>query len=143
LTLRENPDRDNPYKETAVCRLLAGAVTGLTRQGVRGILRASGHPRCVQMHFGFVGSVNRDPPMPKVTITVTLKPTLLDAQGRTVESALHTLGFDEVSGLRIGKVIEMQLPDGIAAEEIEARAATMCDKLLANPVTESYRIEVH
>jgi len=81
--------------------------------------------------------------MPKVTITVTLKPTLLDAQGRTVESALHTLGFDEVSGLRIGKVIEMQLPDGIAAEEIEARAATMCDKLLANPVTESYRIEVH
>ena len=81
--------------------------------------------------------------MPKVTITVTLKPTLLDAQGRTVESALHTLGFDEVSGLRIGKVIEMQLPDGIAPEEIEARAATMCDKLLANPVTESYRIEVH
>jgi phosphoribosylformylglycinamidine synthase subunit PurS len=80
--------------------------------------------------------------MPKVTVTVTLKPTLLDAQGRTVETALHSIGFDEVANLRIGKVIEMQMPEGIAADEIEARAAAMCDKLLANPVTESYRIEV-
>lgn len=80
--------------------------------------------------------------MPKVTITVTLKPTLLDAQGRTVETALHNLGFDDVSGLRIGKVIELQVPEGVSEEAVRDRAASMCDRLLANPVTESYRIEV-
>lgn len=78
--------------------------------------------------------------MPKVTIYVTLKPTLLDAQGRTVESALHSLGFDETSGVRIGKVIEMRV-DG-DAEAARTRAVAMCDRLLANPVTESYRVEV-
>jgi phosphoribosylformylglycinamidine synthase subunit PurS len=78
--------------------------------------------------------------MPKVTITVTLKPTLLDAQGRTVESALHSLGYSEASGVRVGKVIELEV-DG-DAETARARAKAMCDSLLANPVTESYRIEV-
>ena len=81
--------------------------------------------------------------MPKATVYVTLKPTLLDAQGRTVESALHSLGFDEVSGLRIGKVIEFKMPDDVVeTETLRARVATMCDRLLANPVTESYRIEI-
>lgn len=79
--------------------------------------------------------------MPKVTVYVTLKPTLLDAQGRTVEGALHNLGHEDVSGVRIGKIIEMQVPSE-NAEAARARAAAMCDKLLANPVTESYRIEV-
>jgi phosphoribosylformylglycinamidine synthase subunit PurS len=78
--------------------------------------------------------------MPKVTVYVTLKPTLLDAQGRTVEAALHSLGFAETSSVRIGKIIEMEV-DGDESTA-EARAAAMCDKLLANPVTESYRIEV-
>lgn len=78
--------------------------------------------------------------MPKVTIYVTLKPTLLDAQGRTVESALHSLGFSETSGVRIGKIIELQVEGD--AETVRTRAAAMCDQLLANPVTESYRIEV-
>ncbi|MBC8101925.1 MAG: phosphoribosylformylglycinamidine synthase subunit PurS [Cytophagales bacterium] len=80
--------------------------------------------------------------MPKVTVTVTLKPTLLDAQGRTVETALHSMGFGEASGVRIGKIIEMQIADGMPTAEAEARTAAMCEKLLANPVTESYRIEV-
>jgi phosphoribosylformylglycinamidine synthase PurS subunit len=77
--------------------------------------------------------------MAKVTIYVTLKPTLLDAQGRTVEAALRNLGYGEVEGVRIGKIIEMQVGDG---DSVEGRVASMCDKLLANPVTESYRIEV-
>ena len=79
--------------------------------------------------------------MAKVTVFVTLKPTLLDTQGRTVENAVHNLGYPEVTGVRIGKIIEMD----IAAENAEAvrsRAAVLCEKLLANPVTESYRIEV-
>ena len=79
--------------------------------------------------------------MAKVTVFVTLKPTLLDTQGRTVENAVHHLGYSDVTDVRIGKVIEME----VAAEGAEAarsRAAALCDKLLANPVTESYRIEV-
>ncbi len=80
--------------------------------------------------------------MPKVTVTVTLKPTLLDAQGRTVESALHSIGFDEAASVRIGKTIEMQVADGTPESEIRSRVAAMCDKLLANPVTEDYKIEV-
>lgn len=81
--------------------------------------------------------------MPRVTVYVTLKPTLLDAQGRTVESALHSLGYDEVSGVRIGKIIELHTPaDIVDRDAIHARATEMCEKLLANPVTESYRIVV-
>jgi phosphoribosylformylglycinamidine synthase len=82
--------------------------------------------------------------MPKVTVTVTLKPTLLDTQGRTVEGALRSLGFDDVSGVRIGKVIEMEVAGGGdgSDETLRARAEAMCERLLANPVTESYRIEV-
>jgi phosphoribosylformylglycinamidine synthase subunit PurS len=79
--------------------------------------------------------------MPRVIVYVTLKPTLLDTQGRTVETALHNLGFEEVQGMRIGKIIEMQVADG-DPETIQTRVRAMCDKLLANPVTESYRIEV-
>ena len=80
--------------------------------------------------------------MPKVTVTITLKPTLLDAQGRTVESALHGIGFNEADSVRIGKVIEMELPGSVSEPEIRSRVAAMCDKLLANPVTEDYKIEV-
>ena len=82
----------------------------------------------------------------KVTVYVTLKPTLLDAQGRTVEGALHSLGYEDVANVRIGKVIEMEVGDGQGAEDeaaLRARVAQICDKLLANPVTESYRIEVN
>lgn len=78
--------------------------------------------------------------LPKVTVYVTLKPTLLDAQGRTVEEALRRLGYDEISDVRIGKVIEMQIAS-LDSQTARSRAVEMCDKLLANPVIESYRIE--
>jgi phosphoribosylformylglycinamidine synthase len=79
----------------------------------------------------------------KVTVYVTLKPTLLDAQGRTVEGALHSLGYEDVANVRIGKVIEMEIGEAGDDEAVlRARVAGICDKLLANPVTESYRIEV-
>ena len=79
--------------------------------------------------------------MPKVSVYVTLKPTLLDAQGRTVENALKSLGYGDVTGVRVGKVIELQVPDQ-DPETVRSQVATMCDKLLANPVMEDYRIEV-
>ncbi|MCX6368002.1 MAG: phosphoribosylformylglycinamidine synthase subunit PurS [Armatimonadetes bacterium] len=73
--------------------------------------------------------------MSKVTVTVTLKPALLDAQGRTIQEALHSLGYTDVKNVRVGKVIELE-----TANPEEAKA--MCEKLLANPVMESYHIEV-
>ncbi len=78
--------------------------------------------------------------MPRVRVLVTLKPTLLDAQGRTVQEALHALGYENVNQVRIGKVIEMDIADG--GEPVEQQVREMCDRLLANPVTELYQIEV-
>ncbi|MBC8141436.1 MAG: phosphoribosylformylglycinamidine synthase subunit PurS [Armatimonadetes bacterium] len=80
--------------------------------------------------------------MPKVIIHVLPKPTILDAQGRTVQNALHSLGFGGVENVRIGRSIELNLPESFTAETATQAVATMCDKLLANPVTEDYRIEV-
>ena len=78
--------------------------------------------------------------MPQVKVYVTLKPTLLDAQGRVVQNALQSLGYADVDNVRIGKYIEMEV-DGKNGE-IEQRMKEMCDRLLANPVIEDYRFEV-
>lgn len=78
--------------------------------------------------------------MPRVRVLVTLKPTLLDAQGRTVQGALHALGYSNVHQVRIGKVIEMEVTE--EGRPVEAQVKEMCDRLLANPVTELYAIEV-
>ncbi|EPX86463.1 phosphoribosylformylglycinamidine synthase, purS protein [Rubellimicrobium thermophilum DSM 16684] len=77
----------------------------------------------------------------KATVTVMLKPGVLDPQGEAVRRALHSLGFEGVEGVRQGRVIELDLAaqDRAAAEE-SIRA--MCERLLANTVIESYRIEI-
>lgn len=75
--------------------------------------------------------------MPVVRVFVTLKPSLLDSAGRTVASSLQKLGFDAVQGVRIGKLIELQVETFD-----EAMVKAMCDKLLANPVIEDYRFEL-
>ena len=77
----------------------------------------------------------------KATVTVMLKNGVLDPQGEAVRRALGSLGFDGVEDVRQGKVIELDLaaPDRASAET-EVRA--MCEKLLANTVIESYRIEI-
>jgi phosphoribosylformylglycinamidine synthase subunit PurS len=78
--------------------------------------------------------------MPRVKVFVSLKPTLLDAQGRVVQNALQSLGYTGVDGVRIGKYIEMELEGG--HDNVEAQVKEMCDRLLANPVIEDYRFEV-
>ena len=77
----------------------------------------------------------------KAKVHVFLKPGVLDVQGKAVESALHGLGWGGVEGVRVGKTIEFDLAgaDRAAAEQ-EVKA--MCEKLLANTVIESYRVEV-
>jgi phosphoribosylformylglycinamidine synthase len=75
--------------------------------------------------------------MARVRVFVTLKPALLDSAGRTVADSLVKLGFDEVKGARIGKVIELDVEPAD-----ESRVHEMARKLLANPVIEDYRIEI-
>jgi phosphoribosylformylglycinamidine synthase len=77
----------------------------------------------------------------KAKVHVTLKNGVLDPQGKAVENALGTLGFDGVAGARIGKYIELDLTETDAAKA-EAQVTEMCEKLLANTVIENYRVEV-
>lgn len=74
----------------------------------------------------------------KAHVYITLKPGVLDPQGRATGNALASLGFDGVKGVRQGKFIELELADGTTRDEV----ARMCEQLLANTVIESYRIEL-
>jgi phosphoribosylformylglycinamidine synthase len=76
----------------------------------------------------------------KARVLVTLKRSVLDPQGQAVGRALSSLGFNEVKGVRLGKVIELDLEGGDVAKARE-RITAMCEKLLANTVIEEYRIE--
>lgn len=73
----------------------------------------------------------------KTRVYVTLKGGVLDPQGKAIHHALEGLGFSGVNDVRAGKLIELDLADGVSDEEIDG----MCRKLLANTVIENYRIE--
>lgn len=77
----------------------------------------------------------------KARVTVMLKTGVLDPQGEAVRHALGSLGFQGVSGVRQGKVIELDLAE-TDRTKAEADVKAMCDKLLANTVIESYRVEL-
>jgi phosphoribosylformylglycinamidine synthase PurS subunit len=77
----------------------------------------------------------------RARVYVTLKEGILDPQGKTVLGALKSLGYEEVGDLRIGKYMELAL-DGEDRDKLEARLLEMCEKLLANPIIEDYRVEV-
>jgi phosphoribosylformylglycinamidine synthase len=76
----------------------------------------------------------------RIRVLVRLKPGILDVQGAAVKRALAGLGFGDVTDLRVGKVIEVELEAPTPAVA-RARATEMCEKLLANPVLEEYTIE--
>lgn len=77
----------------------------------------------------------------KARVHVMLKTGVLDPQGEAVRHALGGLGFDGVTGVRQGKVIELDLAETDQVKA-EAQVTEMCEKLLANTVIESYRVEV-
>ncbi len=77
----------------------------------------------------------------KARVTVTLKAGLLDAQGKTIKSALESMGFKGVADVRAGKYIELELNHG-SSTSAKRDVERMCRKLLANPVIETYRIEM-
>jgi len=76
-----------------------------------------------------------------VAVTVTLRPSILDPQGRAVRHALHSLGYEGVEEVRVGKHVALRI-EADAPEEAEAVARAACEKLLANPVMEDYAVEV-
>lgn len=73
----------------------------------------------------------------KARIFVTLKPGVLDPQGKAIRHALGGLGFAGVNDVRAGKLLELDLADGTSDADIEA----MCKQLLANTVIENFRVE--
>ncbi len=79
--------------------------------------------------------------MYRAKIKVTLRKSILDVQGKAVQSALHKLGYGDVESVRIGKYIELELSD---QDEATARkkADEACQKLLSNPVMEDYSFEL-
>jgi phosphoribosylformylglycinamidine synthase len=74
----------------------------------------------------------------KARVTVSLKPGVLDPQGRAIQHAIEGLGFRSVADVRVGKVIEMEVADGTPLAEIEDIAR----RLLANGVIENFRVEM-
>lgn len=78
----------------------------------------------------------------KAIVHIDLKQGVLDPQGKAVADTLGRMGYKEVTTARIGKTIELDLEDGIDAQQAEARVREMCEKLLANTVIESYRFEL-
>ncbi len=73
----------------------------------------------------------------KTRILVTLKPGVLDPQGKAIHHALEALGFTGINDVRQGKLIELDLAESVSDAELEA----MCSKLLANMVIENFKVE--
>ena len=74
--------------------------------------------------------------MTTVRVVIRLKPGVLDAQGQAVRQGLHALGYEGVSEVRVGKHIEITMPDETSVAEINA----MCERFLANPLIEEWHV---
>ena len=79
--------------------------------------------------------------MMRARVFVTLKSSVFDPQGRTIADALHSMGYSGVGDVRQGKYFELEV-DAASAEAARTLVADVADKLLANPVIETYRVEV-
>jgi phosphoribosylformylglycinamidine synthase PurS subunit len=78
----------------------------------------------------------------KATVVVRLKTEVLDPQGDAVSRALGKLGFTGVKGVRVGKIVEIELDDAADKTALADKLRTMADELLANPVIEDYEVIV-
>jgi phosphoribosylformylglycinamidine synthase subunit PurS len=77
----------------------------------------------------------------KARVFVTLKPSVFDPQGQAIAEALHSMGYADVNDVRQGKYFEIEV-DTDNADQARALVGEVADKLLANPVIESYRVEL-
>jgi phosphoribosylformylglycinamidine synthase subunit PurS len=78
--------------------------------------------------------------MVKVKVFVTLRESVLDPQGKAVNHALHSLGYDEIVDVRIGKYMELFVET--SGRDVDVVVKEACEKLLSNPVIEDYRYEI-
>jgi phosphoribosylformylglycinamidine synthase subunit PurS len=78
----------------------------------------------------------------KATVTVELKPAVLDPQGKAIQHSLSALGFSGVEDVRVGKLFRITLEDQNSREALEQEIRRMCERLLANPVVEDFSFTV-
>ena len=78
----------------------------------------------------------------KVRIYVTLKPSVLDPQGKTIHHAVETIGYKGIEDVRQGKYFEVTLSDDLSIDNARAQIERMAKDVLANPIIEDYRIEL-
>jgi phosphoribosylformylglycinamidine synthase len=78
----------------------------------------------------------------KARVFVTLKSTVLDPQGQTVCSALHSLGYASIAAVRQGKFFDIALADNAPVDQARKDVETIAHEVLANPVIEEYRVEI-
>src|ERR1044071_2658465 len=117
------------------CRRDARAPAGRNRARVRS--RRAAEARQSHLQPGFSGGCR----LMRARVFVTLKPSVFDPQGKTVTDALHTLGYAAVKDVRQGKYFELSI-DADCPDAARALAEEAAEKLLSNPVIESYRIEL-
>ena len=76
----------------------------------------------------------------KATVIVTLKPTVLDPQGMTIQRSLSSIGIADVADVRQGKIFEVRVKDGLSPERTRDQVERLAKEVLTNPVIEEYRI---
>tara|TARA_B100001971_G_C18249456_1_gene576991 strand:- start:1327 stop:1590 length:264 start_codon:yes stop_codon:yes gene_type:complete len=74
-------------------------------------------------------------------VHITLKDGVVDPQGSAIGQALKSLGFDAISSVRVGRTMEVDFA-GLTQDEVTKDVSAMCERLLANPVIENYRVEI-
>jgi phosphoribosylformylglycinamidine synthase len=74
----------------------------------------------------------------RVRVLIRPKEGILDPQGQAVERALPALGYDDVSNVHVGRLVELDVGE---SGDVEARVGEMCERLLANPLIESYEVQ--
>lgn len=78
----------------------------------------------------------------KATVTVELKPAVLDPQGKAIQHSLAALGFSGVEDVRVGKLFRITLEDRKSREDLQKELRSMCERLLANPVIEDFSFSI-
>jgi len=78
----------------------------------------------------------------KAIVTIMLKPSILDPQGQAISMALSNMGYGDINDVRMGKVVEIDFEDGVSSEDVKKRASEMAEKLLANPVMETFKVDI-
>lgn len=76
----------------------------------------------------------------KATVIVTLKPTVLDPQGMTIQRSLPALGLSDIRDIRQGKIFDITIDDGLSPERVREQVERLAKEILTNPVIEEYRI---